>query len=356
MIGKRIYGLIAVSMLMALVLGACGPAATPAPVPTPVTVVETQMVIQTVEVGPQPTPDPLTACTGKTMAYLGFGSQFAFIAIVDKSMQDAAKQYGVNLIFLDNQFSADKAIENAQLVASRSPKPDLVFEFNYYQQMNYQIADIFKEAGIPVIAIDIPVPGATYYGGDNYFAGKLAGEALGAAAADKWGDQKVDLALIEQQSLAGQQTLQARTLGIQAGIQKSLPYLTQDQIVIFEGQNDPNKASEAIAAQLTAHPKAQRIVIGMLGDSNAIASANVANDAKRDALVSGIGGDDVGIKALRDGDPPNFIGTSLFLPEHYGDDLIPLGCRLLAGEQIPAQVFVNHVFLDKNNLNQYYPQ
>jgi ABC-type sugar transport system substrate-binding protein len=93
----------------------------------------------------------------------------------------------------------------------------------------------------------------------------------------------------------------------------------------------------------------------MLGDSNAVAAANQAAEAGVEVGVSGIGGDDVGIQALRNSDPATFVGTSLFLPENYGKDLIPLACRLLAGEQIPAEVFVQHVFLDKDNLDEYYP-
>jgi len=349
MVSKRMYLALSTVVLLALILAACAPAATP----TPETIIETVEVLVT---APTEAPlDPLAACAGQTMAYLSFGSQFAFIAIVDESMRGAAEEYGVDLVYIDNEFSPEKALENAELVAARGDV-DLVFEFNYYQQQNYVIADIFNEAGIPVIAIDIPVPGATYYGGDNYFAGKQAGLGLAEWAAARWGDDPVDLVLVEQQSLAGQQTLEARTLGIIAGIHQGLPYLTDDQIIRFEGENNPDTAGEAVAAALTAHPDAERILIGMLGDSNAIAAANQAVEAGRDAGVSGIGGDDVGIQALRSSDPANFVGTSLFLPEHYGDDLIPLGCRLLAGEQIPAEVFVDHVFLNAANLSEYYPE
>lgn len=349
MSSKKLHVVFSALVGLALILSACGPAATP----TPVTIIETVEV--PVTVAPEVVPDALTACQGSNMAYLSFGSQFAFIAIVDESMRRAAEEAGVNLVYLDNEFSPDKAVENAEIVASRGDI-DLVFEFNYYQQQNYVIADIFTEAGIPVIAIDIPIPGATYYGGDNYLAGKLAGIGLGEWAAARWGEEPVDLVMVEQQSLAGQQTLEARTLGIIAGIHQALPYLTDDQIVRFEGENNPDAAGEAVATQLTAHPDAQRVLIGMLGDSNAIAAANSATEAGRDVGVSGIGGDDVGIQALRSSDPANFVGSSLFLPEHYGDDLIPLGCRLLAGEQIPAEVFVSHVFLNAANLNEYYPE
>jgi ribose transport system substrate-binding protein len=287
------------------------------------------------------------------MAYLSFGSQFAFIAIVDESMREAAEEYGVELIYLDNEFSPEKALENAEIVASRGDV-DMVFEFNYYQQQNYAIADVFNGANLPTVAIDIPIPGATYYGGDNYFAGKLAGIALGEYADEMMGE--VDLVLVEQQSLAGQQTLEARTLGIIAGAFQSMPHLTDEQVVRFEGGVNVDEAAEAVATQLTAHPEAEFVVIGMLGDSNAVAAANVANEAGRTVAVSGIGGDDVGIQALRNADPANFVGTSLFLPETYGFDLIPLGCNLLAGEQIPAEVFVQHVFLSTANLDEYYPE
>jgi len=342
------------------------PACSPAPTPTPEKVVETvevkvvEKVIETVEVPVEveveitPTAQ-VFSCEGKKMAYASFGSQFAFIAIVDQSMKDAAEEAGVELLFLDNEFSPEKAVENAEIIASRGDI-DLVFEFNYYEQQNYVIGEIFEDAGIPVIAIDIPIPGTLYYGGNNYVAGKLAGVGLAEAAKTKWGDQPVDLVLVEAQDLAGQQTLEQRTLGIIAGVKETLPYLTEEQVVRFEGGANVDEAAEAVRTTLEANPKAERVLIGMLGDSNAIAALNYAQESGRDVLAAGIGGDDVGINALRNGTPPGFVGTSLFLPENYGKDLIPLACDILAGKQVPAEVFVNHVFLTVDNLLEYYPK
>jgi ribose transport system substrate-binding protein len=348
MTSKRMQWAFASIAALALMLAACGQAATPT----------TEKIVETVEVMVTPeavaTQDALTACAGKTMAYLSFGAQFAYIATVDESMRQAADKYGVNLVYIDNEFSPEKALDNAQLIADRGDV-DLVFEFNYYQQQNYVIADIFKEAKIPVIAIDIPIPGAVYYGADNYYGGKLEGIGLGDWANANW-DKPVDLVLVEQQSLAGQQTLEARTLGIIAGIHQSLPYLTDEQIVRFEGGVDVNQLAEAAATELTAHPDAANVIIGTLGDSNGVAAANVAAEAGRNVITSGVGGDDVGIQAIRSGDPAGFIGVTLFRPENYGPDLIPLGCRLLAGEQIPPEVFINHVFMTKDNINEYYPK
>jgi ribose transport system substrate-binding protein len=294
------------------------------------------------------------SCAGRTIAYASFGSQFPFIALVDQSVRDAAAAAGVELVFLDNAFDADKALTNANLIATRGDV-ELVLEFNYYQQTNLVIAEIFRDAGIPVIAIDIPVPGATYYGADNYAAGKLAGAGLVEAANEKWGGT-VDLLMVEKQSGAGQELLQQRTLGIIAGAKEALPTLTDDQIIQFEGGANVDAAAEAVATTLTANPDKRNILIGMLGDSSAIAASNQAQDAGRadQVLTAGQGGDNVALEALK-GAETSFVGTADYRPTKYGDDLIPLACDLLAGKQIPPEVFVSHVFLTRDNVAEYYP-
>ncbi len=295
-------------------------------------------------------------CSKKKMAYASFGSQFPYIAKVDKSMVDAAKAAGIDLLFLDNKNDAGLAMTNAETIASRGDI-DLVFEFNYYQEENPAIAEIFQNAHIPVIAIDIPVPGAVYYGANNYVGGQLAGEGLAAAAKAKWGgDQPVDLLMVETQKAAGSGLLLDRTNGIIAGAKKALPYLTDAQVVEFEGGTNPDAAAQGATTVLTAHPDAKHVIVGMLGDSAAVAVLNAAQSQNRDILASGIGGDDVGIAALRTGKPAGFAGTTLFFPENYGKDLIPVACNLLAGKQVPPDVYIKHVFLTKDNLNQYYPE
>lgn len=353
MIRKKIGLGLAVVLALASLLTACAPAEPEVVIETvEVEVVETVEVEKVVEVEKA---EEEFVCEGRTMAYAGFGSQFAFIAIVDQSMKDAAEEAGVDLVFLDNEFDPAKAVENAEILASRDDI-ELVFEFNYYEQQNYVIKDIFDEAGIPVIAIDIPIPGSVYYGADNYEAGKLAGLGLTEAAAAKWGEDGVDLVLVESQDLAGQQTLEQRTLGIIAGVKEGLPDLPEDKIVRFEGGANVDEAAEAVATLVDANPEAERILVGMLGDSNAVAALNYAESAGRDMLAAGIGGDEVGITALRNGEPAGFVGSTLFRPENYGYDLIPLGCDLLAGKQIPPEVFISHVFLNADNLDEFYPE
>ena len=54
-----------------------------------------------------------------------------------------------------------------------------MIEYQIDEQAGSRIMDYFRQAGIPVIAVDIPMVGATFFGVDNYRAGYLAGVALG---------------------------------------------------------------------------------------------------------------------------------------------------------------------------------
>jgi len=40
------------------------------------------------------------------------------------------------------------------------------------------VASRFQDAHIPFIAVDIPHPGAVFFGGNNYLAGRIGGRAL----------------------------------------------------------------------------------------------------------------------------------------------------------------------------------
>lgn len=58
-------------------------------------------------------------------------------------------------------------------------KVDLAIEFQTEEHVAAVVAAKYREANIPVIAIDIPHPGATFYGANNYEAGMIGGRYLG---------------------------------------------------------------------------------------------------------------------------------------------------------------------------------
>jgi ribose transport system substrate-binding protein len=74
---------------------------------------------------------------------------------------------------LNNKFSARTALQNADTFVTENV--DLVIDSQININVAAQIAAKFSDARIPYIALDIPHPGAVYFGADNYKAGRMAG-------------------------------------------------------------------------------------------------------------------------------------------------------------------------------------
>jgi ribose transport system substrate-binding protein len=58
--------------------------------------------------------------------------------------------------------------------------------FKAYERISSKLAHIFEQAGIPLIAVEIPHPNAVFLGVDNQRAGMAAGKTLLKAAQKHW--------------------------------------------------------------------------------------------------------------------------------------------------------------------------
>ena len=99
-------------------------------------------------------------------------------------MTAAAASSGVELIVLDNRYDEQTALRNAEEFVTQ--RVDMVLEFQAEESVAPHVAHILKIAGIPVIAIDVPHPSATYFGVDNFEVGYEAGLLLAAHAQRAW--------------------------------------------------------------------------------------------------------------------------------------------------------------------------
>ena len=51
-----------------------------------------------------------------------------------------------------------------------------------------------------------------------------------------------------------------------------------------------------------------------------------------------------------------YLGATAYFPENYGSKLIPAMIDILECRPVPPSVFVDHVFIGKDNLCDYYPE
>ena len=119
-----------------------------------------------------------------------------FCRQVREGLEKAAQLMGaVDLLVRNNDLDRQKALDNADWFVANNVQ--LAIEFQIDSRAGNVIMDKFNRAGIPVIAVDIPIPGATYFGADNYRAGFMGGQAVGHWVQQNW-SQSPDLVLCLQ--------------------------------------------------------------------------------------------------------------------------------------------------------------
>ena len=289
--------------------------------------------------------------TGKRFR-IGFASQGGteFSREVMRSIETVAARENVDLITVDNRYSAREALRNADLLIREHV--DLVLEFQTYERVAPVIAAKFLEARTPVIAIEVPHPGATYFGANNYKAGLIAGKALGRWAKDNWKGQADRIVLLEL-PIAGS-LIELRSTGFIDGLHAELPESVNTPVIHLNGRGDYDQVVET-TRQFLRRAKAKRTLIGTVNDICALATLKVWEEAG--ALDMCAVASQNAIREARDElRRPNtrLVGSVAYFPERYGNHVIPLALRILQKKAVTPAMFVRHQFITPQNVDLIY--
>ena len=129
------------------------------------------------------------------IGYAAQGQDSSFDREVRAGLVRAAEREHVELIVVDNRYQSKIALRSADYLIKE--QVDLAIEFQIDEGVAPAIASKYLEANIPFIAIDIPHPGATYFGANNYQAGLMAGHYLGRWAKRHWGGEPDEILMVE---------------------------------------------------------------------------------------------------------------------------------------------------------------
>lgn len=287
---------------------------------------------------------------------IGFANQsetLPFAVDVRRSLERAAADLGcIDLVVMDNRLSGEEALRVADKLIQRNI--DLAIEYQIDYKAGNLIMNKFQQAAIPVIAVDIPMVGATFFGVDNYRAGHLAGVALGKWVLAEWGGA-FDHLLILEEPRAGSLP-EARIQGQLDGLRETLGQWPVGAIHHIDCSNVSAVSEAAVAAWLPAIPNGRRIAVVSFNDEAAFGALQAARRANREAdvVIVGQGADRLVHGEIRD-PASRLIGSTAYMPERYGEKLLELALKILNGESVPPAVYMNHVFIDGENIDQFYP-
>jgi len=297
----------------------------------------------------------LTAEVGRRrrhrIGYAAQGQDSSFPREVHAGLVRAAEREQVELIVLDNRYQPKVALRNTEHLIREGV--DLVIEFQTDEAVAPAIAARYLEADIPMIAIDIPHPGATYFGANNYEAGLLAGRHLGRWARERWAGQ-VDEVLLLELVRAGSLP-RARMRGVQAGIREVLPEAEGCPMVALDGDGQFKTSLERVRRHLR-ESKARHVLVGAANDPSALGAVRAFQEAGRASTCAVVGQNaepDARAELREPGTP--LIGSVGYFPDKYGEGLIRLALEILARRPVPPAVFVRHQLITPDNVDHLYP-
>jgi ribose transport system substrate-binding protein len=266
---------------------------------------------------------------------------------VAASVTAAAASSGVELLILDNRFDAETAIRNAEeFVAQRV---DLVLEFQAEEHIAPHVAYLFKNAGVPLIAIDVPHPNATYFGVDNFEVGYEAGALLAHHALRKW-KGKADWVLGVGMAEAGG-FVQSRISGAFEAIRTRLNQVPADRFLRLEGRGMRQQSNLAMMEFLGTHRRGERFLVATATDSSALGVLDAARALGREQDFAIAGQDCIPevLEEMKSGKSA-IIGSISHEAQTYGPRLIQLGITLVRGNSVPPYNYVKHRVLTPESL------
>jgi ribose transport system substrate-binding protein len=292
---------------------------------------------------------------GKTYTF-GFANlqrDIAFGILTEKGIQANADAAGIKLVVADNRLDGPTGLTNAQSFVRQHV--DFVIEFQTDVNFGPKISSTFKDAGIKVIAIDIPMPDTTFFGVNNPRSGFMTGSYLGAAALHEFGKEKVLGGYFVDGALPQSGVIPAlRTRGQLAGFNAAVPNFPVDHILQIDTKNTLQESYSQMSNILGRIPRGVPIMVTAINDQAAIGMLRAVKSAGRadDLIVVGSGADESQALATED----RLVASTGAFPERYGNYLIPMALDELAGNTVPPAAFVHHVMVTKANICKYNPQ
>jgi ribose transport system substrate-binding protein len=278
--------------------------------------------------------------TAYTIGFSSLAESMPSVAYRTQTLIEAAnKQPGLTLIVRDNDLNDEKALANAQEFASLPVDLAIIFHIN--ERLGNELRQILAPKGIPIIAVDVPIPLAYYFGANNQQAGELVGKAMGKWIQTHWGGQ-IDKMLVMTDSRVVSVVRQRVDSAIDAVLQ-AIPYQRDDVFYLDSGSTRDIAAERALDV-LQRWDQHRHIAVIGVNDDTALGVYDAACQLNRtnDVVIVGQGADALVREHFRQPNP-RIIASTDYRLDQYGPRLIDLSLRILQGERVPSKNYIDHI-------------
>lgn len=279
-------------------------------------------------------------------------------------VEEAARVAGIKLKRYNNALDGPTAINNARLMVQ--DQPDLILEYNGVEGIGESLRKIFDDAKIPFIAINVPVPGGTWFNLVNKEIGTdTANIVVPLAKAKGWSGADTTV-LIIQGSTAGEEVNDCvRYFMVTAAKALGMPEVNPSDItaltttigtggVQVDGKGTLEESYTQVKNALQTIPADRHILLYSINDDSVLGGWRAITESQREAntIVAGLGGSIAALKELRSN--PQWVAEGSVFATHWGQYLMAMAVAILGGVTPPPLTKSPQAVLVKDTVDKYY--
>ncbi|MBZ5516094.1 MAG: hypothetical protein LAN62_14850 [Acidobacteriia bacterium] len=212
------------------------------------------------------------------------------------------------------------------------------------------VASKLQSAGIPLIAVDIPHPGATHLRADNHLAGLAGRRCLGHYATQRWQDSVDEILLLE---IARPGPLvHTRVDEILDGTKEAFSAAEICRVVRLDAKGEFRASLECVR-NYPYISSARHILVGAANDPSAVGGLRAFQECGRSAncAVVAQNAEPEARSEMRE-TGTRLIGSVAYFPERYWDAIVRIATHVLAGKNVPPAAFTTHQLVTPENVNR----
>ena len=279
----------------------------------------------------------------------------------------AAETAGVRIKRYNNNNDPQTSVNNARLMLQ--DKPDLILEYIGIEGIGGSISRMVEQAKVPLVAINVPIPGAYWFNLVNREIGANTAETVVPLAKAKGWTASDTTVLIVQGSQAGTEVNDCvRHFYVTAA--SAMPGMDQVQPsaitplttkigksgIQVDGKGTLTDSYAVVKSVLQILPGDRHILLYAINDDSTLGAWRAITESNRvgNTLVAGLGGSVAALKELRTN--PNWVAEGSIFTSHWGQYLIAMGVAIMRGIKPPPLTKTPQVILTKETVDKYYDE
>jgi len=268
-----------------------------------------------------------------------FTRTHVFYNRVEEAMKEKCDELGINAIFMDADTDSDKQLTQVQDFITQ--EVDAIIICPVSTAGSKRCLELADNAGIPLLTAFTKSDGDSicHFGTDENVGGELAGKYIEKALPDGG-----TVAIITYDDV---ENCVLRAEGCKEYLEANCPDI---QVVDEQNyQGDAEKASAITQDFILKYPDLS--LIFAVGDPAAMSAYTIINGAGKDILVIGYDGNPEAVNEIAKGGI--WIADIAQDPEGVGQAMIESAVKVLAGEEIPKEEYIEPYIIDEENVGDF---